>query len=199
MFGLPGAFVRLIDRILRRAKNVFEFTEAPECLLRIARTTSPRSITLSDGVNLRAGEPVISIHLWNERIPPLAQDGSDFRWGIEFASRIRASLQLLAHYLETHREYNDARVLYGEAGFFESERAEQITRVLARLGFDVIPLARPGWNFLRGAFWANLFSWWLMATFNPVSAAGKSFSHLRRYELWMSRARLSEKYLRHKT
>lgn len=194
MLSLPGALVRLIDRILRRATHIFEFSDAPGCILRIARTTSPRSISLSDGVRLLPGDPLIGLHLWNERVPRASRGKADLQWGLEFTRSIHASLQILARYLEAHREYQ-ALALYGEAGFIEGERAEQVSRVLARLGFDVIPLAQPGWNLLSVAFWANLFSWWLMATFNPVSLEGKTFAHLRRYQLWMSRARLREKYL----
>ena len=194
MLSLPPVLVRLIDRILRRVGHLFEFTGAPGCILRIARTTSPRAIALSDGVAIRPGDPLIGIHLWNERVPPLARGETDLHWGLEFTRSVRVSLQLLAQYLAAHPEY-PARALCGEAGFFEGERAEQLTRVMRRLGFDVVPLAQSGWNFFSGAFWANLFSWWLMATFNPVSLEGKTFARLRRYQLWMSCARLREKYL----
>jgi len=53
------------------------------------------------------------------------------------------------------------------------------------LGFTVLPYYRPMGRF--GEFWENLFSWWLMWTFNTSSLYSRKFWYLQRTEIWMTR------------
>lgn len=102
----------------------------------------------------------------------------------------RHSLRLLAGYMQAQRGLDAVRAVYAEFGFVEDERGEQMQRTMTRLGFDLVAGERPDWDIRRRAFWDNLYSWWMIWTFNPESLKRKSFTHIRRNELWMSRARL---------
>lgn len=192
--ALARAGVRLIDRILRWQLGVFEFSSDPRCYLRAARLRCPRDLVLSDGAHLRIGDPLLALHLWNERLAGAAQASAPLGWGMVLARGSAFSLQELARFLTLHREFDNVRGLYGEMGFIDQARIEQARRIAGKLGFDLIEREQPGWNVFQRAFWENVFSWWMMWAFNAGSRADKSFAQLRRCELWMSRARLIERY-----
>jgi hypothetical protein len=187
--------VRAIDLALQRYYHVFEFTDDSACILRVARSLSARDIELSDGTRIARGEPVLELHLWNEQLPALPRDGApSLTWGIEMTKRARHSLRLLAAYLARAPQFDHIRALHGEAGFLELDQFPEMRVLAERLGFDFVPGDAPGWRVWKYAFWQNLFSWWLMWTFNPASLRGKHFDEMARSELWMSRAVLMEKF-----
>ena len=65
----------------------------------------------------------------------------------------------------------------------------------AQLGFDVLNLNLQAGRCDRFRyFWENMYSWALMWTFNPGSLRGKRFLRLQRYEFWISRQALVQRY-----
>ncbi len=195
MFSSVGrAGVRVIDNILSRYYGVFEFTSDPACILRLSRSRSPRDVTLPDGRRIQKGDALLVMHFRNEQLTAAQRGGVSLGWGLVFARGTSHSLRLLAEFLATRHEFHNVRAIYADFGFVQEDRMEQMQRLTTRLGFDFIPRERPGWDVRQRAFWDNIFSWWLMWTFNPASLAGKSFTHIRRAELWMTRARLMQKY-----
>jgi hypothetical protein len=187
------AGVRAIDRQLRAHYRVMEYSASPDCLMRIAPGRSPHTMDLADGTHIERGAPVLNLHLWNEHLDAFALDAASLQWGVSFARAIRKSLRELAAFLSHHPEHA-ARALYGELGMLECSQLAQAQRLVARFGFELVAAEPPGYNFLRYAFWQNLFSWWLLWTYNPASMKGKHFARLCRCELWMSTARLFEWY-----
>jgi hypothetical protein len=195
VFSRTGhAVVRLVYAILHRYNGVFEYSVDPECIFCIAESTSHHDVRFSDGTHLERGDRVLVLHLWNERVRELGERDTVMAAGVVFARRLRRSLELLADYLRDEPRFRDVRCLYAEFGFLQDDRGNQAERVLRRLGFDVIPGVRPGWNAARAAYWSNVFSWWMMLVFAPFPHARKSFARIRRYELWMSRDRLAGRY-----
>lgn len=188
------AGVRVIDHILSRYYGVFEFTSDPACILRLSRSRSPRDVTLTDGTRIQKGDALLVLHFRNEQLAAALRGDVSLAWGLLFARGASHSLRLLAEFLPTERDLDDVRAIYADFGFLQDDRMEQTRRLTTRLGFDFIPRERAGWDARQRAFWDNIFSWWLMWTFNPASLAGKSFTRIRRAELWMTRARLLEKY-----
>jgi len=106
-----------IDWVLRRAYGIVGFSTNPACVLRISVGQSDRSITLSDRVKITPGEPVVELHLWNERIPKIPLVGPTLGWGHEMVRLTRESLHELAVYLELLIPNDSFRALRGEAGF----------------------------------------------------------------------------------
>ena len=90
------AFVHQLDPMLRRAHRVQEFTQDPQCVLRVALGFSNRDLQLSDGTWIRRGDPIVELHLWNERIPRMPPEGPDLAWSLRFYRRLVASLRLVA-------------------------------------------------------------------------------------------------------
>ncbi len=106
--------------------------------------------------------------------------------------RMRYSLRLLAVYLAHELCWDGVNALHGTDGFLEMEHADEMRTLVEHLGFEFMIRATPGWNAWRPAFWQNVFSWWLMWTFNPASLKGKNMNKLARGELWISRAGLMQ-------
>lgn len=118
----------------------------------------------------------------------LPREGATFAWGIDFTQRARRSLRDLAAFLAREVRFASIRALYAETGFLEFGQFGELRALAGRLGFDFRAGDAPGWRFWQYAFWANLYAWWLMWTFNPVSLRGKHFAEIARGELWMARA-----------
>jgi hypothetical protein len=64
--------------------------------------------------------------------------------------------------------------------------------MMRHLGFTILPYQRPLGRF--GEFWENLFSWWLMWTYNKVSLQSREFLHLQRTEIWMTAKKFILRY-----
>jgi YkoP domain len=192
--SIGRAGVRAIDRVLVRYYGVFEFTSDPISILRLSRSRSPREVVLTDGIHIQKGDPMLVVHFRNEQISAALGGSVSLDWGLVFLRGARRSFRLLAQFLANRREFDDVRSMYADFGFVQDDRLEQMRRLLTQLGFDFIPRERPGWDVRQRAFWDNVFSWWLMWTYNPASLAGKSFVHMRRCEMWMSRRKMLAKY-----
>ena len=192
--ALGRAGVRTIDLTLQRYYHIFEFTDDPACILRLARSVSAHDLALSDGTRIARGEPVLELHLWNERLPALPRGGASLNWGIDMTRRARHSLGLLAAYLAGESRFDQIRALHGESGFLELSQFPEMRTLVEHLGFDFVTGDAPGWRVWKYTFWQNLFSWWLMWTFNPASLHSKRFHEIARSELWMSRAMLMKNF-----
>ena len=199
--SLPGRAVRgtisALDTLLRWRLGVFEFTSDPACILRISLARAPVSIDLPGELHIAAGEPVVDLHLWNERLPQMPRTGADLAWARRMYRAFTISFHLLAKYMALDPRLSGIRALYGEPGFLLSSELDAGAAVLRRLGFEVYrPRAQAGawWRFAE--FWQNLYSYALLWTFNPGSLRSKPFLHLERCQLWMPRQRLDERYLR---
>lgn len=204
LFGLAGArlelpqragrtFIRGIDRLLRPKFGLFEYTDDPRCIIRIARSRSPRTVHLPDGTLVPAGAPVLELHFWNEHLPRIPPGGPDLAWARTFRERIQFSLEALADYLARHPELGDVVALRGETSLSLDDNL--YAAFLRRLGFTLIPLPPPSaWWKRLVRFFEHLYVWMLIWTYNPESLRGKSLRRARRVELWMSAAELLARY-----
>lgn len=184
--------IRAIDWVLRRFYRVKPFTDAPDCILRLAPGRSRESILLSDGTRVGVGDPVIELHLWNERLAALPQSRLTLGWGRRLMRGLEASLRLLAAHLEQNPGTRSAVALRGEFGFLMDLRVAEA--VATRLGIDIRLKELPGLRIWRRAFWDNVYSYLLLWTFSPASMHGKRLPGLNRAVIWMSLDRLLERY-----
>ncbi len=192
MGSLGRAAVCGLDVLLRRAYHVREFTQDESCILRIALGRSTREITLSDGTRIEKGEMVGELHLWNEHLPRMDEEGPSLEWATKAHRLWRASLKKLATYLEDEPQFANIRAFRGETAFFEKSLEE--SALFERLGFDLVRADRKSRLKRFGEFWENLYTWWLIWTFNPGSLRRKEFFRMERAQLWISRQALLEKY-----
>lgn len=181
--------IRCFDRFLRRANGIFEFCDDADCILRLQLSTAGRELRLSDGVVVQRGAPVLMVHLWNERMPPMGKVGPDLRWAVVVHRRLIASLKMIAAWVIREPVAAEVQALGGVTVLASSPEGR---RLLERLGFDVIPHPQPLGDF--GAFWENLYAWGLMWTFNAASLRHYQLLRLRRMDMWMSKSRLLERY-----
>jgi hypothetical protein len=179
--------IRSFDALVRRVQGVFEFSTDSDCILRLRRTRLPRALSLAEGL-FPAGTPVLELHLWNERVPPLPPTGPDLAWASQAAHRLRRSLRDLAGHVRVEPSWRDTRLLGGTI-LVDGPSAELLLR---RLGFELLPRARPRRRLLEA--WQNLYALGLMAAFNPLSVSGRSPGSLRRTDLWMSMDTFLQRY-----
>ncbi len=196
---LPGRvgrrLVRALDAGLRRAQGTFVFSEHPDCILRLSLMPAERPLRFADGTTVAPGEPLIVVHFWNERLPPVPASGPDLRWARTMIRQSVASLRLLAEYLEGHPELAGVRAIGSGVAGFLSDAALDTGAVFPRLGFEMQrPLASAGpWQRFLG-FWESLYSWMLVWTYNPATVRGKTPWNLKRFGMWMPRATLLARY-----
>ena len=189
------AGILFIDSIVSRAYRVRTFTDDPECILRLSARWLEEPSLLADGTELGRGALIIEIHFWNEHLPKIAGQGADLPWGRTFARLPSYSFRLLAENAMSQPRYQCFAAVHGEFGFMLAEDVEHLKRMAELFGLELRLKEVPGLRFWTGAFWAQLYSWWLMWTFNPNTLRGKRLGNMARSEVWASREAFLEKYL----
>jgi len=183
--------VRKLDDFIRKSSQVFEFSQDAECLLRLQVTHAPRRILLPD-MTVEPGEPVLLIHLWNERLPPVSPSGTDLAWARCILRRWRRSLCLAAGYLQDNPQFNQVRAVGGVTILATSGLHEAGSHFFHDMGFMVIPSSNRLGRF--GEFWENFYSYLIIWTFNPASLPKRPLFRIRRSEMWMSRESFLQRY-----
>jgi hypothetical protein len=195
MFDIFRAMVHRFDVLLRRQKHVRDFTQDESCILRIALTVCKKDFQLSDGTNVRSGDRICELHFWNEHLPPIPPEGPDLRWGARFYRLAVRSLRSLAAHIAAEQGLGDVVALRGEMALPGGDDFLLLVNAGGQMGFDVLNLTlQTGRRGRFRHFWENVYSWALMWTFNPGTLRTKRFLRLQRYQFWMSRQTLFERY-----
>jgi hypothetical protein len=176
--------IRKLDDRIRKCSRVFEFSQEAGCLLRLQVSRASQPLHLP-GQIIEAGEPVLLIHLWNERLPPISPAGPDLAWARLILRRFRHSLCLTADYLKANPRLDEIRAVGGVTILVTSGLHEGGRRFFQEMGFTILPYFSRLGRF--GEFWENFYSWLIVWTFNPGSLPQRSLFRLRRSEMWMSR------------
>jgi len=130
-----------LDARLRRRYAVVEYTHNPSCVFRLQIVRSQSDLVLRDGTRLRPGERVVQLHYWNEQIPPVPQTGMTIGWARQMTHSLEISLRELARYLADRSDLSDIAVISVDAVATMGQESGQLTRIMARYGFEAI--ARP--------------------------------------------------------
>jgi hypothetical protein len=183
--------VACVDQLLRCYLQIHEFTDQADCVLRISKSHASSHETLSDGVEIAPGDPVLELHLWNEHLDVVGRDCPVFTWGVELLKRLRFSLMLLADHVEMNEEWASAKAVH--ARFATCLRRPD--RGFRHLGFTVTSpdrsLGRRAHDFFE-AFLVHGLIW----AFRPC-ATRRHPKNLKRMELWLSISSLRRLYGRH--
>ncbi len=157
---------------------------SPQCVLRIGpRTHRGPQERLEDGTVVRPGERIAELHLDNRAIRRLRQPGdTDHRHARAFGRAMIHSLRELAVLAQTHPRYSQVPAFFGTSLFYD--RA-------AILGFETREIEWRGWRRALG--------WYLRGLLGRMHPGGKGRLRAapRRRQVgivWMSRARLLERY-----
>src|SRR5215469_8179801 len=133
-----GAMLEALDVRLRAHQRVIEYTRCPICLFRIQIITSCDDFILSDGVHVRPGDRLISLHLWNEQFPTFPARGPTLAWARHFNRAFDSSLHELELYLEAREDLDDVKAICGNVPFAPTARSAQLARFVGRFGFERI-------------------------------------------------------------
>ena len=189
----PEQWVFSLDRWLRRWLGIYEFTAHRDCLFRVEHCLAEESLLLSDGVRVRRGDPVLKIHLWNEHVPIMGQQGPTIAWARRVSRAIEASLRELARHVAQSDHLNSVVAVCADMRLAPAKQCSQLTRIVSRFGFETPtdPRAgRPGFLRLIGE---NILMVMLVLATNPIAfrAAVLRRDHAR---VVISRAKLLRLY-----
>jgi ceramide glucosyltransferase len=193
MRPLIAGLVYPIDAWLRRRQGIFEFSDDPECVLRINIRPASKPIDFQDGTSVKPGDSVAELHLWNEHIPKINGHGTDLAWAGLAHRRVVGSLQQLADYLEREDPEGSIRGARALASMVIRNPA-QLQRMTRRYGFESHGRDRP-----RGIFqWLhrigeNMLIWGIVFAFNPGAMRTGKFLRGRNV-VWISRDALMRQY-----
>jgi hypothetical protein len=185
--------VGLVDALIRTYYGIYEFTDDPGCVLRIGMTQARAAVTLSDGTKVEAGEPVGTLHFWNEHLPHYPPAGPNLLWACGMRDQMRRSLRSLAEYVEDEPSWREIRALRGEYALSSRLGTPQVRRVGERYGFERV---RPTDLSLLGRLHAvgeGVILWSLTRAFHPAALARQPFMR-DHHELWISRRALIGRY-----
>jgi hypothetical protein len=188
---LLSRLVVAIDRRQRRRLGIWEFSDDPACILRLALSVAHARVELADGTVVRPGQRVGVVHLWNERMPQIPPTGPGLAWAKAFNRRLVHSFRLLARYVATAPALEDIEDIRAFGGELCLAYSPGVIRWLRRLGvevFDPVPLHGPIERTVD--LGARLWVWLLRRAFNPESARHLRLSDLRRRPVWFSRRTL---------
>ena len=189
----PEQAIWALDQWLRERQGIYEYTDQAECLFRIQRERAPHSFDFSDGTRVRAGDPIIGLHLWNEHMPVMGRSGPTLAWARRTLRALDTSLRELAWFLQRRAEYADVRALYGNMCLGTAAQCEQLSRIVRPYGFEVLYDRHSGRTGSLHGLGQNILTAMLVLVTNPATLRT---ALLRRYRelLILSRATLESHY-----
>ena len=183
--------IRRFDRWLSHVEGVDPFTDDPQCILRIQIGRVDHDLAFP-GQSIRPGSKALFIHFWNERMPVIPDKGADLSYGLKLQRMAAHSLKRIAAHIQDNPALNDVQVIGGITMFVSPGAADGGRASFQHLGFTIFPYPRTEGAF--GEFWENFYGWWLMWTYNPVSARHRKISDMQRTEFWMTRGKFLERF-----
>jgi hypothetical protein len=183
--------IRRFDNWLSRMEGVEPFTDDPQCILRIQAGRIKHQIAFPEKT-IPSNSPALFLHFWNERMPLIPAKGPDLAYGLKFQRLILHSMRLIAKHIQDHPALNDIQAVGGVTTFISRQQADGGRAAFQHLGFTIFPYHRPLGAF--GEFWENFYGWWLMWTYNPVSARYRKMLEMQHTEFWMTKEKFMERF-----
>ena len=176
-----------IDWALRRWYGVREFSADQDDLLRIAVRKAERDLTLPDGTRIAAGDMILDLHIWNERVLRLERAGSTLGWASRVRRSIDHSLTNLAFHIKTEPSLKSCRALRATTVFVAGRGAATALGIAGRYGLTALTRGE------AAPLGDTLVGFGLAWACNPHSLRGKPLRRVRN-ELWISRDAFLERY-----
>jgi hypothetical protein len=191
----PEQWVFSLDRWLRRWHGIYEFTAHRDCLFRVERCLAEETLLLSDGARVRRGDPLLRIHLWNEHMPVMRQDGPTIAWARRASRAVETSLRELARYVAQSSDLDEVVAVCADMRLATPQQSAQLARIVSRYGFEAEKDSRVGRPGLLRLIGENILMVLLVLATNPCAfrAAVLRRGHAR---VIISRARLLRMYRR---
>ncbi len=138
----PENWILGLDRWLRYRLGIYEYSTAERCLLRAERCRAEAPVELADGVRVRAGDPLLRLHLWNERVPPMGPRGPSIGWARQIEQDLSVSLRELARHLAPEAGGDPVVAVCAHVHLAGERQRLQMARIFGRFGFQMIPTER---------------------------------------------------------
>jgi len=182
-----SAGIFAMDAALRGWYGVRPYSYTDDILLRIADRKSVRQVLLEDGTRVHPGDPVLDLHIWNERIAVLGLPEGNLGWACRVKNRVRNSLEQLACHLEADPAFHRYVAVRAEAVVLSESAARRFSRIAARFGLkSTMPERSADWG--HGML-ALLLAW----ACNPARTFRGRYRPIRR-EFWISATELRSRY-----
>jgi YkoP domain len=127
-----------LDCRLRRRYGVLEYSRDPSCVFRLQIARARQPLVLRDGTRVAAGDRIARLHLWNEHIPPVPENGATIGWARQAQRAIALSLRELADYLSSRPDLRDIAVICADATSGTKSQTRQLARIMGYYGFETI-------------------------------------------------------------
>jgi hypothetical protein len=180
-----------LDRWLRRRQGVYEYSTSALCLFRLNRGEAEQALTLTDGIRVGPGDPILNLHLWNEHMPPMPPEGPTVGWARQTHRAVDASLRELARWLARQADHADIAALQADMRLGTVAQSQQLVRIAGRYGFESAVFPTESGSLRQ--FGENILIYLLVLAANPVA--------IRTDVLWrdhalvyLSRAALERRY-----
>ena len=183
-----------VNSVLRRRSCVFEYSCDPQCILRISVSHLERDVVLRDGTRGLAGDPIIDLHLWNEQVPAMPQQGASIGWARQMHLCFSRSLAELAQYLAIRREHNDISILRANLALAGPEETERMARLISRYGFEPMARSAPVIGKERAHQFGENVLISLMVLAHNAAALRRDTLRRARLQALLSRRRLEQRY-----
>ena len=176
-----------IDAILRCLYGVRSCCYAEGTVLRVARTKFHAAVSLEDGTSIPPGDPVLDLHIWNERLSALGTPGPNLAWACRVKNRVQASLRELAWRLECDGTLSRYLAVRANVVVLSASAARKFSRIAGRFGLVPTKAEQPaGWG--HGML-VLLLAW----ACNPGRAFRGCYQPVHR-EFWISAIELRSRY-----
>jgi YkoP domain len=185
--------INRFDAFQRRRQKVFEFTDDPDCLLRLQISQSKYQIHLPD-CEMSPGDQYLDLHLWNEHVPPIPPEGPNLAWASRTRRMFVASLSQVAELISKDPQYEEIKMVRGITVLLTLSDENIGKSMVERLGFTLMPYHQTLGRF--GEFWENFYTYVLMWAFNPNSLRNRHLISSRRTEFWMCIDDFLQRYLK---
>lgn len=168
----PEHWVFSLDRLLRRWHGVYEFTTHRECIFRAERGLADESLLLSDGARVHRGDPILKVHLWNEHMPAMGQEGPTIAWARRASRALDTSLRELARHVEQCSELDAVAAVSADMRLVSARQCAQLARILSRYGFEAAQDSHAGRTGPLRLIGENLLVMLLVLATNPIAFRG---------------------------
>ena len=185
------AFVRSLDRYVRKKLDIFEYSTDDGCIFRVRTSRAARDLELP-AQTIATGDPVLELHFWNEHLPPVPETGHDMRWAVGSRRVLISSCRMLAARLQEDPRMAEARAVGGITPLFAAGDGSGWERIFGRLGFVMRPHQNPSGRFFE--FWERVYAWMVMRAFDVGSGAPPTLANIHRTDFWISRDDFLRRY-----
>lgn len=165
----PEQWVFSLDRWLRRWHGVYEFTAHRDCIFRVERGLAEESLLLADGAWVRRGDPVLKVHLWNEHMPAMGQEGPTIAWARRASRALDTSLRELARHVAQCSDLDAVSAVCADTRLAPAKQNAQVARLMARYGFEGAKDSRVGRPGPLRRIGENLLMMLLVLATNPTA------------------------------